>query len=104
MQFILPALSGPNIYLISRHYLTLRLRMINKDGTIIQNIAKTGEADGRLPLIAPINNVMHSLFDQVSCKLNSKDVNLASKWKSYITNLLSYNAESKGTWMNEFGW
>ena len=107
MQFVLPALSGPNLYLINRHYLTLSVRMVNKDGSRIKNIGGTGEHDGTLPKIAPVNNIMHSLFEQVSCKFNRKDINVASKyypWKSYLTNLLSYDGEAKASWMTEFGW
>ena len=107
MSFVLPALSGPNIYLLDRHYLSLCVRMVNKDGSAIQNIGIAEGSIGTPPWIGPINNVMHSLFDQVTCKIGNMDVNTSEKyypWKSYVSSLLSYNSEAKSTWMTEFGW
>ena len=108
MTFVPPALSGPNVYLIHRHYLTLNVRMVMKNGTAIPNIPATSEEEGdRIPQIGPVNNILHSLFDQVTCDFNNSVLNSASKyypWKAYLTSLLSYNTEAKSTWMNEHGW
>ena len=81
--------------------------MMMKNGKVIKNKGATEEAVGELPNIGPVNNVMHSLFDRVTCELNGIDINNSNKyypWKSYITNLLSYNSEAKASWMQEFGW
>ena len=81
--------------------------MVQKDGSRIKNINETEENIGTLPLIGPVNNVMHSMFERVTCELNGIDMNSSNKyypWKSYITNLLSFNSESKSTWMDQFGW
>ena len=81
--------------------------MVNKDGSVIQNIGKHEGNIGTIPWIGPVNNIMHSLFDQINCKIGNMDVNTSDKyypWKSYVSSLLSYNSEAKSTWMTEFGW
>lgn len=57
-------------------------------------------------LIAPVNNIIHSLFQQVQIYLNGKEVentNSNYAYKAYLANLLSYNKEAKTTFLESEG-
>ena len=57
--------------------------------------------------IAPVNNFMHSLFEQVQVKLNDKDVENTNKtyaYRAYFESLLCYGKEAKSTFLANQGW
>lgn len=64
-----------------------------------------GYDDGKA--VAPVNNLLHSLFDQIKIKMNEKDVENSNSYyhyKSYFENLLSYSSEDKRTFLANEGW
>lgn len=57
-------------------------------------------------LIAPINNIMHSMFQQIQIYLNGKEVentNSNYAYKAYMANLLSFGKEAKDTFLRSEG-
>ena len=53
--------------------------------------------------VAPVNNFLHSMFNSVDLYLNNKLISSNSDtypYRAYIENLLSYNADSKSTFLN----
>ena len=58
IKFNLASQTGPFVYCISDHYITLKVRMVMKDGSAIPNIAKAATKDdpttSRIPLVAPV--------------------------------------------------
>lgn len=56
--------------------------------------------------IAPINNIIHSIFSQVQIYLNGKEVentNSNYAYKAYLANLLSFGKEAKNTYLQSEG-
>lgn len=56
--------------------------------------------------VAPVNNVLHSLWSQVDVSLNSKLVSQSSQtypYRSYITSLLSYDGPAKESHLTATG-
>ena len=75
------------------------MKDVANDGTLI-NILDTDR-------VAPVNNILHSLFKQIKVKLNEKDVensNCTYSYRSYIENLLSHGRDSKETFLMNEGW
>lgn len=57
--------------------------------------------------VAPVNNVLHSLFNQIQVYLNNTPVentNDTYLYKAYLENLLCYGTESKNTFLRNEGW
>ena len=53
--------------------------------------------------VAPVNKFLHSMFNSVDLYLNNKLISSNSDtypYRAYIENLLSYNADSKSTFLN----
>ena len=54
-----------------------------------------------------INNILHSLFQQVQISLNNAPVENTNRnyaYRAYLENLLCYNKESKETLISNCGW
>lgn len=63
---------------------------------------KNGDKD-----VLVVNNLLHSLFQQVQISLNNSPVentNRCYAYRAYIENLLCYNKESKNTFLANCGW
>lgn len=107
LRFVLPAFSGPFIYLLQHHFLSLKLRMVLNDGSPIPNIPGAEGQPGRIPEIAPVNNIVNSCFSSVRVQLNNYDLNPSTNnypWKAYIADLLSYSVEAKDSYLTQGGW
>lgn len=108
MKFVIPALTGPYVHLFDQHFLSVKVRMCLKNGEKLPNMPGTEEVpEGSPPLIAPVNNILHSLFETVSVHFSKILVNPSSKyypWKAYLNTLLSFNSEAKSTWLMQQGW
>ena len=76
--------------------MSAKVRLINREG---------GAIDKNL-VIAPVNNVLNSLFKSVSLSLNGTSVtkNSASTYADYIQKLLGYGTDPKHAWMQSAGW
>ena len=70
----------------------------------------TGPANANLDAnvnVAPINNYLHSLFEDITISLNGTTIEGGSHlyaYKAYLTNLLLYGAEAKKTQLQTSGW
>ena len=57
--------------------------------------------------VAPINNYLHSLFEDITISLNGTTIEGGSHlypYKAYLTNLLLYGTEAKKTQLQTSGW
>ena len=80
----------------SRTELKLTLSLTDNDGNHIASE----------PAISPINNIVHSIFSQVSVSLKNTVIshpNANYGYRSYLENLLNFSTESKKTWMTQEG-
>ena len=78
---------------LSQSYLYVKFKIIKADGHAL-------DADSN---VAPVNNFLHSMFNGVDLYLNNKLISSNSDtylYRAYIENLLSYNADSKSTFLN----
>lgn len=75
---------------------------------IVKVVNKTGDADiGSTDIIAPVNNWMHSMFQDVSLTIGDTVVeggNFQYPYKAYLSNLLNYDQESKRSHVKVAGW
>lgn len=59
IKFVLPAQTEGSVYLMHQHFLSVKLRMVQSDGTAIKNIgAGTMKDPKRMPLIAPVKKYL----------------------------------------------
>ena len=78
---------------LSQSYLYVKFKIIKADGHAL-------DADSN---VAPVNNFLHSMFNSVDLYLNNKLISSNSDtypYRAYIETLLSYNADSKSTFLN----
>ena len=78
---------------LSQSYVYVKFKIIKADGHAL-------DADSN---VAPVNNFLHSMFNSVDLYLNNKLISSNSDtypYRAYIENLLSYNADSKSTFLN----
>lgn len=76
-------------------YLVLRVKMntLGDDGAAIS----TSITDPKKLLVYPVNNLLHSLFRQITLTLNSRQIGQNTQnyaYRAYIENLLNYSLES----------
>ena len=77
---------------LSQSYLYVKFKIIKVDGHDL-------EADSN---VAPVNNFLHTMFSSVDLYLNNKLISSNSDtypYRAYIENLLSYNSDSKSTFL-----
>ena len=81
---------------LSRTALSVQIKLTDTDGGDITAESKC----------APVNNVLHSLFSQVTVTMRDSVIshpNNNYSYRAYIENLLNYSSASKETWMKNFG-
>lgn len=92
------ASSGSDYFIdLDECYLNLQVKVTQSNGDEIKGTDK----------IAPVNNFLHSLFQQVDLDLNEVRVSSSDGnygFKAYIENLLSFTAESKFSLLCTEGW
>lgn len=79
-------------------WLKVRLQRKKEKSTEIEDAS----FDDNKSDVGPVNNILHSLFQQVQIYLNGREVentNSNYAYKAYIANLLSFNRESKETFL-----
>lgn len=99
IEFVLPRLQSPNVYFISKVMLECTVVITKKDGTL--------PTLGNSVLVAPVNNMLSSLFESVSIKINDKRITASSSYypyKCYLQNLLSYDIGQKMGFLNQQGY
>lgn len=95
LEFLVPGNSEDYIDL-AHTMLSVSVRLENADG----NISNTA-------IVAPVNNFLHSLFNQVDVFFNQKPVsppNNAYAYRAYIETLLNYSEEAKKSHLTSTLW
>lgn len=87
---------APNCYMIQEAILEVQIAIL--------------KADGKVPTkdknVAPVNNVLHSLFESVKIFINDKNIvgsPSAYPYKSYISTVLTYSTIVKGSQLQSQG-
>jgi hypothetical protein len=113
IEFLIP---GQTMEYLDLSFTTLHLQvMICKiDGTNLdaENIEYRNSQNVLVPavpgsIVAPINNFMHSLFNNVQVSLNKKCITSTSNlyhYRAYIENLLNYGNEAKKSHLSSIIW
>ena len=97
IKFMLPEETANNFYMLHNAFLVVRARLAKKDNS--------KPDDGKK--VAPINNIMYSLFDDVEIRLNGIKVAQDSThyhYKTYLQLLLAFSATSKQAELQGAGW
>ena len=96
IEFMLPG-TGDAYLDLANTYLLIRAKVVRGDGTDLA-------ADTQ---VAPVNNLLHSLFSQVDVYINDTLVTPSSNtypYRAYVETLLSYGAEAKKTQLTSQLW
>ena len=89
--------SGSDFVDLSETVLRVRLRMVDSAGGEVTATTKA----------APVNNILHSLFSQVSVSMKETNIshpNPNYAYRAYLENLLNFSGASKGSWMANCGY
>lgn len=95
LEFVIPA-SGSQYINLNQTYLHIKLKVVKADGTDM-------EIDDK---VAPINEVLHSLWSHVEILLQQKLINVSTTnygYKSLMETLLSYDTNAKNTRLQSEG-
>ena len=94
---MLPSWSSQTFYLLSQALLSIKLRIVQQDGTALPNNTE----------LAPINNVLGSVFQDCKIFFNDKQISVISQcynYKNYMESVLNYDQEVKLSWMTTQGY
>lgn len=82
--------------LIHEIILLVKLRIVKKDESVLDPST----------MLAPVNNIMNSLFKSTKVELNGKLVNdnCETTYSSYLTTLLSFDRSAKTGFLQSSGW
>ena len=92
---------------LSRAQLYVKLQIVKPDGTALAKVGSGGTAKEATELVAPVNNVLHSLFEDCVVSLNGVEAFNANghyNYNSYILDLLDTTEEQKESFMTAQGW
>lgn len=84
----LPKRSGPEVYHLNKLLMEVQLKLVDSDGNIPANGSN----------VAPVNNILHSIFMQVKLKLNQYELNKQANHyplKAYLYNTLNFSGQVK---------
>jgi len=94
IEFSIPGF-GEEYLDLSHTLLSVKVKILKSDGANLPAETAAVPVD-----VAPVNNFLHSLFDQVDVFLNQKLVSTSTSnymYRSYIEALLNYGTDSKNT-------
>jgi hypothetical protein len=97
IEFNLEKFDAANLYLIQDTVCEVNFNILKADGTLPNQASK----------VAPVNNMLHSLFEGITLTINDIPITVSKigyPYKAYITNLLSYNKAVKATHLVTQGW
>ncbi|XP_024946137.1 uncharacterized protein F54H12.2-like, partial [Cephus cinctus] len=126
IEFVVPG-NGDEYLDLAHTMLSLRVQLCSKDASAaaalskaayldlahtmlslrVQLRSKDASAADALSKAAPVNNLLHSLFNQVDVFLNQKLVsppNNAYAYRAYIETLLNYGPAAKGSHLSSVLW
>lgn len=101
IEFVIPG-HGEDYLDLTHTMLSLRLRIINDTATTVQGTSATPEVT-----VAPVNHLLHSVFNQVDVYFNQKLVlppNNAYAYRAYIEALLNYSSPAKTSHLTSCLW
>ena len=87
--------------------LKLRVRIVNEDGSPVVDVAGTTSTPAVTHTIAPVNNVLHSLWESIDVSLNHQSVAANDRHyaiKAMVLDELNFSEDSKGTWLRTQGY
>lgn len=98
IEFVLERLNAPYCYLLCDALMSATVHITKADGVSMPDVtAKVG----------PINNVLSSLFDRMTMRINDDEISPNSDnyaYKCYMKKLLSFDNAVKGTQFLPAGW
>ena len=77
---------------LANSYLYAECKVVNADGSDLNNGTH----------VAPINNLLHSLFSQVDIQLNNNMVSPSTNtygYRAYLETLFNYGEDAKNSWL-----
>ena len=83
INFVLNRFEAANVYQIQNTHLEIQIVIHDKNNSVPAKTVK----------VAPINNILHSMFESVSLKINDQPITKSASnypYKAYITNTLTY--------------
>ena len=98
IDFKLEKRDAPQCYLISKALIEVSVTITTNDSTTLPVATK---------LVASVNNPLQSLFSSVSMQINDQKITVSQEdypYKTYVANLLTFCADSKGTVLESQGW
>ena len=87
--------------------LQLKMKIVNKDGTALKDTGTGNDLVRANAKVAPINNTLHSIFDNVQVSLNHKVISSSNNmytYISYLSDLLDKSQEEKDSYMTAQLW
>jgi len=84
IQFVLNRFEAANVYQIQNTHLEIQIVIQKTKDSSLPDTAKK---------VAPVNNIVHSLFESVTLKINDQPITKSASnypYKAYITQTLSY--------------
>ena len=97
LNFTIRAAGDKSLIDLSRSQLYVKAKITNKDGTALSNNTT----------VAPVNNFLHSMFEDCSTFLNDVEVTNANKlypYSSYFLDLFETTSEAKESYMSAQLW
>ena len=98
ITFVCPRFLGPHCYLPNKMLLKVKIKITD---------AATSEVPVAGKRVAPINNILHSLFSSCRVWLGETLITKNSEnyaHKAYIIDLMSFDGFAKYTWLEAQGW
>lgn len=98
VSFELARFESPSIYVIQDAVLEVRFAIVKSDNQTLP---------GKEDLVAPVNNVLHSLFESCRMFINETEITSSASsypYKAYISNCLTYSTIVKGSQLQSQGY
>jgi hypothetical protein len=98
IEFNLDRFDAANVYQIQETYCQVTIQILKSDGVSLPDKAK---------IVAPVNNILHSLFQSVRLTINDIPITVSPDnypYKAYITNCLTYGPSVKSAQLSCQGW
>ena len=97
IEFLLPALQNPNVYLLSKTMIECTVVITKNDGKTVPEKTK---------MVGPVNMCLSSLFESVSVRLNDVTITSSGRYypyKCFLQTLLSFSANQKTSFLQQAG-
>lgn len=98
IEFNLDRYDAANVYQIQETYCEVTVQILKSDGVSLPDTNK---------VVAPVNNILHSLFESVRLTINDVPITVSPNnypYKAYITNCLTYGPSVKSAQLSCQGW